>query len=76
MNINIKDLEKNPKPWTDKHTQVVKNIKIIVITLPCWGLSHPEAVMIVETDASDMGYGEILKQIPFHQSSEQLVSYG
>ena len=30
--------------------------------LPCLGILHPEAFPIIETDASNIGYGGILKQ--------------
>ena len=68
-------LRKNPPPWSEKHTQVVKQIKERVHSLPCLCIPHPQAFMIVETDASDIGYGGILKQKLTHSSSEQLVRY-
>ena len=55
-------LKKNPAPWTDEHTQVVKQVKSQVKELPCLGILHPEAFPIIETDASNIGYGGILKQ--------------
>ena len=55
-------LKKNPSPWSNKHTQVVKQVKYQVKELPCLGILHPEAFPIIETDASNVGYGEILKQ--------------
>jgi len=57
-----KRLKKNPSPWTDAHTQIVHKVKLHVKALPCLGIPHPHAFMIVETDASDIGYGGILKQ--------------
>ena len=51
-------LKKNPTLWTNEHTQVVKQVK----ELPCLGILHPEAFSIIETDASNIGYGGILKQ--------------
>ncbi|GJU19895.1 enzymatic polyprotein [Tanacetum coccineum] len=50
-------LKKNPKPWTEEHTKIVKNIKDRIKELPCLNIPHPEANLIVETDASDIGYG-------------------
>lgn len=47
----------------------------MVKTLPCLGIPRPEAFMIVETDASDIGYGGILKQKITLDSNEQLVRY-
>ena len=47
----------------------------MVRNLPCLGISNPDYFMIVETDASDIGYGGILKQRKDPNSSEQLVYY-
>ena len=55
-------LRKNPKPWSEQHTQIIQQAKIKVQSLPCLGIPHPDAFMMVETDASDIGYGGILKQ--------------
>ncbi|KAK2993839.1 hypothetical protein RJ640_023723, partial [Escallonia rubra] len=55
-------LQKNPQPWTIVHTQAIRRIKLRAKTLPCLCLSLPEAFKIVETDASDIGFGGILKQ--------------
>ncbi|KAK2973929.1 hypothetical protein RJ640_019444 [Escallonia rubra] len=55
-------LQKNPQPWTIVHTQAIRRIKLRAKTLPCLCLPLPEAFKIVETDASDIGYGGILKQ--------------
>jgi len=51
-----------PTPWSDIHTDIVRQIKQQVEPLPCLGIPHPSAFMIVETDASYIGYGGILKQ--------------
>ncbi|KAK2979079.1 hypothetical protein RJ640_026029 [Escallonia rubra] len=50
-------LRKNPQPWTIVHTQAIRRIKLRAKTLPCLCLPLPEAFKIVETDASDIGYG-------------------
>ena len=55
-------LKKNPVVWTDEHTKVVKLIKKFVQNIPCLFLTNPALPKIVETDASDLGYGGILKQ--------------
>ena len=55
-------------------TQVIK-IKQIIKHLSCLGISDPEASLIVETDASDIGYGGILKQVSKNSSKEQTVRY-
>lgn len=56
-------LKKNPKPWTESHTLAVQKIKKRVISLPCLMLANPNWKKIIETDASDIGYGGILKQV-------------
>ena len=55
-------LKKNAKPWTNEHTKLVQSIKTQIKNLPCLTLPDPHAYLIVETDASDIGYGGILKQ--------------
>ncbi|XLU34931.1 hypothetical protein S245_070997, partial [Arachis hypogaea] len=55
-------LKKNPPPWTDKHSDIIRFLKTKVRNLPCLYLPVPHAFKIVETDASDLGYGGILKQ--------------
>ncbi|KAA0050194.1 polyprotein [Cucumis melo var. makuwa] len=55
-------LKKNPKPWTVEHSRAVKSIKSLAKGIPCLSLMDEKAKMIVETDASEKGYGEILKQ--------------
>ena len=68
-------LQKNPPPWTDIHTQIVRQIKKHVKTLPCLGLPSPDSFKIVETDASELGYGGILKQKILESSQEQIVRF-
>ena len=48
--------------WTDEPTKVVKLIKNSVQNIPCLFLANPTLPKIVETDASNLGYGGILKQ--------------
>ena len=64
-------LKTNPPPWDNNHTQIVQTLKEKVKSLPCLGIPNPQAFMIVETDASDIGYGGILKQQS--NSTQQLV---
>ncbi|GAV70005.1 hypothetical protein CFOL_v3_13504, partial [Cephalotus follicularis] len=66
-------LRNNPPPWTNIHTQLIKQIKIYAKEIPCLHLPTHEALKIVETDASDIGYGGILKQLI--KNKEQLVQY-
>ena len=58
----IKTDKKNLIPWNEEHTKIVKIIKSRVKTLSCLALANPEAFKIVETKASNIGYGVILKQ--------------
>ena len=67
-------LRKNPKPWSAQHTRIVQQVKQYVKSLPCLGIPHPDAFMIVETDASNLGYGGILKQ-KLGCQNEQLVRF-
>ena len=55
-------LKKNLAPWTNDHTQIVKQVKSQIKELPCLGILHLETFPIIETDASNIGYGGILKQ--------------
>ena len=57
-----KRLWKKAPTWTEHHTNLVKEIKQIVKHLPCINIPHPNALLIVESDASNLGYGGILKQ--------------
>ena len=68
-------LQSNPPPWTLEHTSIVQNVKKHVKTLPCLGLSTPNSFKIIETDASDIGYGGILKQKINPHSPEQIVRF-
>ena len=52
---------------------VTKQIKSYVKTLPCLGIPTVDAFKIVDTDASDIGYGGILKQRVSPESSKQIV---
>ncbi|BBH05584.1 Excinuclease ABC, C subunit [Prunus dulcis] len=62
----------NPPPWSSIHTDIVLQIKRHVKTLPCLGIPTSTSFKIVETDASDIGYGGILKQKSESDSSEQI----
>jgi phospholipid N-methyltransferase len=68
-------LQKNPPPWTEIHTSVVKEVKLHVQTLPCLGIPTIDSFKIVETDASDIGYGGILKQQVHSNHHEQIVCF-
>ena len=68
-------LQNNPPPWFDIHTSLAKKIKYHVKTLPCLSIPTISAFKIVETDAFNIGYGGILKQLVSPGSSEQIVSF-
>jgi hypothetical protein len=53
--------------------KLIQKIKNILKNLSCLEIPHPQAQMIAETDASDIGYGEIFKQKL--TSSKQLVHF-
>ena len=71
----IPKITKNPLPWTSKHTYIVKMLKEKVHSLPCLCIPNPNALMIVETDASELGYGGILKKWFENSSKEELVRF-
>jgi hypothetical protein len=68
-------LKKNPPPWTERHTKAVQKIKLKAKQLPCLAIANPEWRKIVETDASNIGYGGILKQYNPNTSKEELVRF-
>lgn len=68
-------LRKNPPQWTPEHTAAVKKIKARVQTLPFLSLPHPEWKKIVETDASNLGFGGILKQFNPNTTKEELLRF-
>jgi hypothetical protein len=56
-------LKSNLIPCSDLCTNLEKQIKKQVQTISLLHLANPLAPKIVETDASDLGYGGILKQV-------------
>jgi hypothetical protein len=68
-------LQNNLSPWIDIYTSIVKQIKVHVKTLPCLGIPSDNAFKIVETDASEIGFGGILKQLVSSGSPEQIVQF-
>ena len=68
-------LKSKPKPWTDEHTHAVRRIKSKVKNLPCLSLANPNYFKIVETDASNLSYGGILKQVNPTSNKEVLVRF-
>ncbi|KAL5779429.1 hypothetical protein ACOSQ2_010166 [Xanthoceras sorbifolium] len=55
-------LMKSPGSWTEACTKAVQKIKSKAKELPFLAIPHPDAFKIVETDASEYGYGGIMKQ--------------
>ena len=68
-------LQTNPPPWTPTHTSVVQEIKKYVKTFPCLGIPSVNSFKIVQTDASNIGYGGILLQRASPNSPEQIVCF-
>lgn len=77
VNPYILGLEKpwTPKPWSKELSNLVLDIKKDVKSLPCLGIPHPDASLIVQIDASNKGYGGILLQILPHSKVEQVVRF-
>lgn len=57
--LKISPLKKPLPPWTDIHSKVVRELKLRVKDFLCLSLTDPSK--IAEADASDIGYGGILK---------------
>jgi hypothetical protein len=68
-------LQSNPPPWTSVHTSIVKEIKQYVKTLPRLGIPTINYFTIVEIDASDIGYGGLLKQRISSNHPEQIFRF-
>ena len=66
-------LKKSPPAWTNEHINIIQKIKSHVKCVRCLHISCPSTFKIVETDASDLGYGGILKQKK--NQKEQIVSF-
>ena len=66
-------LRKNHIPWNKEHVKIAKIIKCRGKTLSCLALADLKAFKIVEIDASDIGYGGILK--PKDGNQEKLVRF-
>ena len=54
---------------------IVRQIKKYVKQLPCIAIPSPDTFKIVETNASDIGYGGILKQVVKNDAKEQIVRF-
>jgi len=67
-------LKKDPSPWTEAHTQAVKNIKAKTKNLPILHISDDDLPKIVETDASNIGWGAVLKQVR-NKGKEEIIQF-
>jgi hypothetical protein len=67
-------LKKEPTPWTEAHTQAVKNIKAKVKNLPILHISDDNLLNIVETDANNIGWGAVLKQVR-KEGKEEVIQF-
>ena len=65
--------KKNKKVFKVQFTPPLE-LSLIRFHLPCLGIQHPEADLIVETDASELGFGGILKQ-KLNNNPEQIIKY-
>ena len=70
-----KRVEKNPPPWIDRHTMIIRQIKKYVKQLACIVIPSPNTFKIVEIDAFDIGYGGILKQVAKNDAKEQIIRF-
>jgi hypothetical protein len=70
-------LKKDPTPWTEAHSQAVRNIKSKEKTLPLLYISNDDLPKIVETYASNLGWGAILKQVRKQEGKkrEEIVQF-
>lgn len=55
-------LNKELGPWIDEHTRAVQKIKSKVRHLPILHVANDNFLKIVESDASNLGWGAVLKQ--------------
>ncbi|XP_049378146.1 uncharacterized protein LOC125842909 [Solanum stenotomum] len=62
-------------PWKDSYTNLVKEIKSRVHSLLCLTLANAAWQKIIETNASNISYGGILKQINPHDKNEYLIRF-
>jgi hypothetical protein len=74
-NILNDGLKKDPSPWTYEYTKEVQNIKKKVKTVPILYVADDNFPKIVETDANNLGWGEVLKQVRKYgkRSKEEII---
>jgi len=66
-------LKKELVPWTEEHTIAVKKIKADVKNLPILYVANENLPKFVESDASNIGWGGILKKIKYGE--EQFIQF-
>ena len=64
-------LKKEPIPWTHEHTRAVQKIKARVKNLPILYVADDNLPKIVETDASNEGWGAVLKQVRIKENKKK-----
>ena len=64
-------LKKEPVLWTHEHTRAVQKIKARVKTLPILYVADDDLPKIVETDASNEGWGAVLKQVRIKENKKK-----
>lgn len=62
-------------PWNEDLTKLIETIKQRVKVLPCLTLANPNWIKIIETEASNIGYGGILKQVNSNDKIEYHVRF-
>jgi hypothetical protein len=67
-------LKKEAGPWTDAHTEAVRKIKAKVKQLPILHVANDNYDKIVESDASNLGWGAVLKQ-KNPQGKEEVIQF-
>ena len=65
----------NKCPWNENLTTLVRSIKQRIKILPCLTLANLVWTKIIETDASNIGYGGIHKQVNPHDKHEYLIHF-
>ena len=65
----------NKGPWNENITTLVRSIKQRIKTLPCITLANPACTKIIETDASNIGYGGNIEQVNPHDKHEYLIHF-
>ena len=75
MRAVIPEIKEKTPSWNEEHTEVIKLLKQKIKFLPCLSIPDPNAKLIVETDASDLGYGGILKQKVSELDKERIVRF-